>query len=232
MQRARERTQKLADGLRLECLTGAIIGAELVIMAEAGRPERLEQRPRVGQRLPNSPAISAVGAAFADDDEVEAWLDRLGPGANEATRRGYRRAAAAVRARGYEVGLETATRQRIGVVLAELAGNPRDRSLQRSLAELVDELAGEHHKLLDSDPTVTHPVNNIQAPIFDRHGSCVGGITLLGFDRPLASRDIERYSQALLDAAGDVTRATGGRAPAADRRRSVQKSGRNPAEAE
>jgi DNA-binding IclR family transcriptional regulator len=215
MQRARERTSKLAEGLRLECLTGAIVGDELVVMAEAGRPERLEHRPRVGQRLPNSPAMSSVGAAFADEPEVEAWLDRLGPGVSEETRDGYRQAAAGVRARGYEVGLETPTRQRIGAVLAELATVPRDPTLQQTLTDLVGELAGEDDKLLDPDPALRHPVNNIQAPIFDGDGRCIGGVTLLGFDRPLARRDIEAYSQALLDAAADITRATGGRPPAA-----------------
>jgi DNA-binding IclR family transcriptional regulator len=211
---ARERTAELARGLRLECLTGAIVGAEVVIVAEAGSPELLHLRPRIGQRLPNSPSMSALAAAYASAEEVEAWLDRLGPGASVATRNGYRDAAAAVRARGYEIGLETQTRQEIGAVLAELARDPHDRRLKRRLTELVGQLAGEEHKLLDPDQRTSHPVNNIQAPIFDSYGRCIAGITLLGFDRPLSARDIERYSRPLLEATDDITRSTGGRAPA------------------
>lgn len=128
-----------------------------MIVAEAGSPEMLHLRPRIGQRLPNSPAMSALAAAYADDEEVEAWLDRLGPGAGAAARKSYRKAAAAVRARGYEIGLETVTRQRIGEVLAGLNSDPNNRSLRRSLAELVDQLATEDHKLLDPDSTATHP---------------------------------------------------------------------------
>jgi DNA-binding IclR family transcriptional regulator len=214
IQRAREHTAELARGLRLECLAGAIVGAEVVIIAEAGSPEMMQFRPRIGQRLPNSPAMSALAAAYAEEDEVEAWLDRLGPGVGEEARASYRNAAAAVRARGYEVGLETVTRQRIGAVLAELQREPHDRRLKRSLTELVAQLAAEDHKLLDPEPKLTHPVNNIQAPIFDEHNRCIAGITLLGFERPLAARDIERYSRALLAATDDVTRSTGGRPPA------------------
>jgi DNA-binding IclR family transcriptional regulator len=213
IQRARERTTELATRLRLECLTGAIVGAEVVIVAEAGSPERLRLRPRVGQRLPNSPAMSALAAAYADGDELEAWLDRLGPGVGAGVRNSYRRAAAAVRARGYEIGLETPAREQIGMALARLNLEPHSRRLQHQLAGLVTRLAQEDHKLLDPDPSATYPVNNIQVPIFDRHSRCIAGITLLGFDRPLATRDIEHYSRTLLEAADEITRSTGGQPP-------------------
>lgn len=212
VQRARERTSELAGRLRLECLTGAIVGEEVVIVAEAGTPERLQLRPRVGQRLPNSPALTALAAAYADEEEVEAWLDRLGPGVGKAVRDSYRKAAVAVRARGYEIGLETETRRTIGLALAALNLEPQSRRLKHKLREAVDELGREEAKLLDPDPKLAHPVNNIQAPIFDIHSRCMAGITLVGFDHPLPMREIDHYARALLEVAEDVTRSAGGRA--------------------
>jgi DNA-binding IclR family transcriptional regulator len=210
IQLARECTAKLAKHLGLECLMGAVVGAELVILAEAGDPRRLTRRPRVGQRLPNTPAMSVLSAAYADRDGVEAWLDRLGPGASRATRRGYREAAALVRARGFEIGIETPTRKKIGIVLAQLVVDPQNRALHDRLHKLVAELAHEGPQLFDADQKAAHRVNHISAPIFDSHVRCIGGLTLLGFDKPLHAPQIERYTRILIDVAEDLTRATGG----------------------
>ena len=212
---ARERTARLARQLRLECLTGAIIGDELVIMAEAGRDDRLHLRPRVGQRLPNAPGISVLGAAYSGREGVEAWLDRLGPGASKATRDGYRRAAAVVRERGYEIGIETPTRERIGAVLAQLAADPQNRALAGRLSKLVARLGREDHQLFDPDPKVPHRVNNISAPLFAGQARCIGGLTLLGFDKPLHAPEIEQYTRILMEAAEEITISTGGRPPVA-----------------
>jgi DNA-binding IclR family transcriptional regulator len=213
VQRGREVAEELAERLGLECVTGANVGPELLIVGAAGPPERLRVRPRVGMRLPITPAVSAMSAAYATADEVEAWLDRLGPGATRAARDHYRARAAAVRARGYEVGLETPTRYAIGEVLAKLAHRPRNRALRRTLAERLRRMADESHDLLTPHPSKRHPVNNITAPIFDHRGRCVGGLAILGFDQPLNVREIEGYARAVVTAADTITHSTGGKRP-------------------
>jgi DNA-binding IclR family transcriptional regulator len=213
VQRGREVAEELVGRTGLECVLGANVGAELIIVGAAGPPERLQLRPRIGMRLPITPALTATSAAYGTKAEVEAWLDRLGPGASRAARDHCRAAAATVRERGYEVGLETPTRQAIGEVLAKLSQRPRDRALRRSLAELLGRLGDEDHELLAPHPTKRHQVNNITAPIFDHRGSCVGGLAVLGFDRELNAREIERYASAAVDAADNITHSTGGKRP-------------------
>ncbi len=211
--RARAITPQLARRLRLDCVTGAIVGEELVILAQAGSARHMRSRPRVGQRLPNTPGISILAAAYAGRQGLEAWLDRLGPNASVATRDGYRRAAAVVRARGYEIGLQTATRNAIGAVVGQLNDDPQSPQLRAQFGALVAKLGLEDHQLFDPDPGVAHHLDNISAPIFDSHARCVGGLTLLGFETPLYAPQIEHCARTLIEAAESITRATAGRTP-------------------
>jgi DNA-binding IclR family transcriptional regulator len=208
---AREQTEVLAEELGLECLAGTPVGRELLTFAAAGRSDRLHTRPRAGQRFP----LGILAAAYAEPAALEAWLAGLGPEASSADRDRYRQAAADVRALGYEVDLQTPTRQQIGLVLYELGRSPHEPALLAKLSELVKALAREPHQLLepDPDPERLYAIDNIQAPIFDADGRLVAGFTLLGFDEPLTARGLERYVEAITGAAGHITSVTGGRAP-------------------
>jgi DNA-binding IclR family transcriptional regulator len=215
--RAREAGAELAGRLGLECLTGVVAGEEFLIVGEAGREERLHLRPRVGQRLPFTPPLGVLAAAFADDAGMEAWLDRLGPSASRATRAAYRRAAVRARERGYEIGLVTPTRQAIGEVLFSLGREPDDAELRARLVELVARLGRERHQLLEPAAGEHYLVDNISAPVFDADGALVAGVTLLGFDAPLSGPEVERVAADVLATATEITRASGGRPPPGDR---------------
>jgi DNA-binding IclR family transcriptional regulator len=212
---AREQTEVLAEELGLECLAGTPVGRELLTFAAAGRSDRLHTRPRAGQRFPFVPPLGILAAAYAEPAALEAWLAGLGPEASSADRDRYRQAAADVRALGYEIDLQTPTRQQIGLVLYELGRSPHEPALLAKLSELVKALAREPHQLLESDPDSDrlYAIDNIQAPIFDGNGRLVAGLTLLGFDDPLPARGLERYLNAITGAASRVTSVTGGRAP-------------------
>lgn len=216
VQRARSATIELAERTELDCIAGVIVSDELLSIAEAGHPEHLQMRPRVGQRLPYAPPLGILGAAYDTAEGLEAWLDRMGPRATQAAKRSYRRAAAAVRRQGFDIGLETPTRQAIGLLMLEVSGRPQDAALRYRLTRMVAQLGREEHQLLEPDPTRVYAVNNIQAPMFDAHGRVVGGITLLGFPPALHAREIEHYRQTLAHAAAEITASTGGRAPEAE----------------
>jgi DNA-binding IclR family transcriptional regulator len=210
---ARQATIELAERTKLDCIAGVIVGDELLSIAEAGRPERLQMRPRVGHRLPYAPPLGILGAAFETSERLEAWLERMGPRATQAAKRNYRRAATAVRRQGFDIGLETPTRQAIGQLMLEVSGRPQDAALRYRLTRLVAQLGREEHQLLELDPTRIYAVNNIQAPLFDAQRRVIGGITLLGFPPALHAHEIERYTHTLVRTAADITTNTGGRAP-------------------
>ncbi|HUH81469.1 MAG TPA: helix-turn-helix domain-containing protein [Solirubrobacteraceae bacterium] len=210
---AREATAELAGELGVEAICGIIASQDLLTIAEAGRPERLMMRPRVGQRLPFMPPLGILGAGYLDAQAVEAWIDRLGADVEKPARKAYREAAAAAALRGYQVELETPTRRQIGPLLPALDLNPRDPALRAKLRELVIALGHERHTLIDPQAAETYEINNIQAPVFDTGGRFLAGLTLLGWDEPLSGSQVLDLVHTLTRAAERVTVAGGGHRP-------------------
>jgi DNA-binding IclR family transcriptional regulator len=213
IQRAREATTRLAEELGLEALCGIIASQDLLTIAEAGRPERLMMRPRVGQRLPFMPPLGVLGVGYLDSEATEAWLDRLGADTDESVREAYRRAAHAARGRGFHIELETPTRQQIGPLLPALAEDPHSPVLLEKLRELVAVLGSEDHTLTDPRPRRLYSVNNIQAVVFDARGQFLAGLTLLGWDAPITGEQALQHAQLLTRTADEVTLGGGGRRP-------------------
>lgn len=210
---ARQAIQELAERLQLELVCGAIAGEHLLIAGEAGRADRLYMRPRVGTRLPFIPPLGLLGAAYLDPAQQKAWLDRLGPTATAAERDAFITAATDAGRRGYTIELETPTRQQIGLLMAALARDPDSTSLNTQLQHLVLQLGREQHALTDPKPGHTYHVNNIQTPIFDHRAQLVSSLTLLGFDQPQTTQQIQQHLHTLLHASDQITRTTGGRQP-------------------
>jgi len=213
IQLARAATAELADTLQLEVLCGLIVGRDLLTIGEAGRPDRLYTRPRVGQRLPFTPPLGILGVAYLEPAQQQAWLDRLGPAATAADREAYLESARVARRRGYQIDLETPTRQQIAMLLPELAQNSRSAALRTRLEQLVLQLGHEAHILIEPEPGASYDVNNITAPIVDARGQLIIGVTILGFDEALRTEDIKRYVRVLVDTTERITRRTGGRPP-------------------
>ncbi|HLW94006.1 MAG TPA: hypothetical protein VKS25_01380, partial [Solirubrobacteraceae bacterium] len=185
----------------------------LLTVGEAGRPDRLYMRPRVGQRLPFTPPLGILGVGYLEPAQQQAWLDRLGPAATAADREAYLESARAARRRGYQVDLETPTRQQIAMLLPELAQNPRSPALRTRLEQLVLQLGHEAHILIEPEPGASYDVNNITAPIVGARGQLIIGVTILGFDAPVSAEEIERYVRVLVETTARITRTTGGRPP-------------------
>ncbi len=213
VRRAREQAHRLAEESGLVCLAAVVIDDEFLIVAAAGRPEQLEVRPRVGQRIPFAPPLGVLTAAYMPDSDREAWLARMGPGATEADRDAYRALMDTARRHGFEIGLVTPTRGRIQQVLYELLADPRSPDLLARMAALVRQMAHEDHLLYDPVPARSYDVDDITAPIFDRQRRIVAGLGLLGFDNPVPADAINRYVRTLVEATRTITVTTGGRLP-------------------
>jgi DNA-binding IclR family transcriptional regulator len=210
---ARQACQELAERLQLELVCGAVAGEHLLIAGEAGRPDRLYMRPRVGMRLPFIPPLGLLGVPYLEAAQREAWLDRLGPTATSADRDAFMAAAITAGKRGYTIELETPTRGQIGLLMAGLARDPDSTELNAQLQSLVLKLGREEHTLAELQPGASYPVNNIQTPIFDHLGQVVSSLILLGFDQLLTSEQIQEHLHTLLHTSDHITRSTGGHPP-------------------
>jgi DNA-binding IclR family transcriptional regulator len=201
---AREEMRALADELQLQCVASRVIGADIVILAEAGTPEPLGQRIVVGQRLPFVPPLGTVFVAWSPPEEIDAWLRRLGPGATKAELTRYRDAVDAVRARGYSIGLEADARRELGRAVAQ-----RDPHLE----EIVEKLGHQEYILLGLEHSASYRISMVAAPVFGPDATLVMALSLFGFRDRTDAAELARAGNRLRQATRAVTQALRGREP-------------------
>jgi flavin reductase (DIM6/NTAB) family NADH-FMN oxidoreductase RutF len=98
----RREMERLAEDLSARCIATARVDGELVVTASAGSANTKSAATLVGQRLPFAPPTGSAFAAWRDPAEIEQWL---APVESDAARSEQRERLAAVRRRGYSVGL-------------------------------------------------------------------------------------------------------------------------------
>jgi DNA-binding IclR family transcriptional regulator len=208
---ARDEIRRLAERIDAEIVTSAVVGEEIVIVARAGRPASASLW--VGARIPLVPPLGTVFVAWSSDAEIDVWLHRVGASATGSDLERYRAAVAAVRDRGYSVGLEAAARTRLGELLAELVEHPHAQDGRAAIDAAVDDLGHEEYILVDAEAARSAVVNHIAAPVFGRHGEVLLALTVHAFAEPLPVADVPRLAALLLRASRTVTAAASGRPP-------------------
>jgi DNA-binding IclR family transcriptional regulator len=198
--RARDEVRHLANSLQLECLAEIVCDDEIMILARAGRPRKFEFLPRVAQRLPLIPPVGTALCAWADESTTKKWLERLGPIPKKEMAR-IMQAIEGIRARGYDVGLETPTRKQIADLLARGAHDADPRDWKPILADLFETLAREENQIVGPiDPHREYSVNYIMAPVVDTRGEALVCLTVLGFEDPLSGEEIQKIGQFVVQA--------------------------------
>jgi DNA-binding IclR family transcriptional regulator len=157
------------------------------------------------------PPLGTVFLAWAGGSAIEAWLARIDDAPDEQGA-SHLRSLAGVRARGYAVGLEVATRGQLGRALIESTDYPRADQSHERIAALVAQLGREQY-VLDDGPTEHNEVSLIAAPVFGPAGDVVLALSAVGFTAPLARDEIDHIGTLLRRATGRVTDATFGRPP-------------------
>jgi DNA-binding IclR family transcriptional regulator len=218
---ARDEVRRLADDLHIEAIASAPIGSELIVLARAGRPRHLELLPRIGQRLPIVPPIGAVFIAWEPEVQIESWLDRSD--ATGRDRAQLRKRLGQIRDRGYEIVLESPTRDRIAEVLTSLAISPHAGDARASLAGLISVLLHEEHYPLAINDNDDYDVNYCMAPAFGPRGQVVLGLTLLGFPNKLSGAELRKYADALVRCARLITLSSDGMLPVAPPRAATKR---------
>jgi DNA-binding IclR family transcriptional regulator len=208
---AQEPMHELGLQLELGVLASAVIDDEIVILGKAGVAAPVATTGGIGQRVPLVPPLATVFFAWAGEEVVRAAF-----GGAELTAT-YRSALAAVRERGYAVGLENPVRERLGRTFA--AQWARGELDPQAITGLVSALADEDYQLVEESGGAAagdeaYWLNHLAAPIFDVTGGVVLALTLVGFAAPVDLAEIHRLGALLRATADGVTAQLHGRLPA------------------
>jgi DNA-binding IclR family transcriptional regulator len=182
-------------------------------------PDRRGSGIQVGDQVPYRAPLGASVAAWADEASVERWLTAGDP--PESLQRSYVELLGAVRRRGYAVELTGTVDARIYELLAQLGGRYGegvDESGAARLRSVLDELVGEvggpegFHPV-HLDPERSYQVGTMSAPVFDAAGEVSLLLALRGLPEELSGNQVDRLGRRLVEAADEVTDASGGRRP-------------------
>ncbi len=196
-----------AAALGQPAVLSAVVGRDIVILV--GGPAA-----PTGQRIPLEPPLGSVFLAWGVQAAVDAWLTAADP----PDRAGLTAVLATVRDRGFAVGLQAGSRQRLGKAMAELRHpDTIDRAppaaLRRLVRELLDELGHEGPLLAEIDPATNYLVDDVAAPVFGPDGRVELAITVVGFEEELTGRELIRIGHSVRDAADRATATRGGTLP-------------------
>jgi DNA-binding IclR family transcriptional regulator len=192
---ARDEMHRLADDIGVRCMASTVIGEEIVMLATAGRARPLGLHLQVGQRLPLVPPLGTVFLAWSSEADVDLWLQRVRAGDEIDA---FRAAVAAVRRRGYSLGLDP-------VAAHVLAAD--------NIEQVVQAMPSGEYLLLDLDPQATYSLSHMAAPVFGADGRVALALTLVELPRSLSAVRVGEIAELLLDSARTVTKSVHGRVP-------------------
>jgi len=202
----RHEMEHLAEDLSARCIATAPVDAELVVTASAGGAHTSSAATLVGQRLPFAPPTGSALAAWKDAAGVERYLSAID---SPEARTDQQERLAAVRSRGYSVGLLNEAQRAFASTLDRMAAEPGSVSSD-DLRRLIRDLAFDP---VDLSPEVKSDIRIITAPVFGPQGDVALALTIYGFRNPAASGGIDSYIDRVRLAAERATERLGGRVP-------------------
>jgi DNA-binding IclR family transcriptional regulator len=193
--RARDAASDLNAELALPVMISAPVGGDVVGIVAIGDTGDQPPLLRVGERRALVPPVGAPFVTWAGDAAIAAWLDR-DPSLDGDVRETLRRAALAIRERGFEVLLRSPA---VAPLASEIRAFAGDGAGFRLGPDMV--LPGT----IDAEQDYT--VTMIAAPVFDRQGACAFNLCLGPFAGPLRGSDILGLAERLLRACVQVMHA-------------------------
>jgi flavin reductase (DIM6/NTAB) family NADH-FMN oxidoreductase RutF/DNA-binding IclR family transcriptional regulator len=203
----RAEMERLATDLSARCIATAPVDGDLVVTASAGSPGTASTATLVGQRLPFAPPTGSALVAWNDETAIEAYLTPL---ASEAIRADQRERLAAVRRRGYSVGLLNEAQRAFASTLDRLAEDPG--AVQREdLRGLIRDL---NYDPVELSTELKKDIRTITVPVFGPYGGVALALALYGFPKPQAGAGVDAYIDRIRAAGERATEMLGGRVPA------------------
>ena len=207
-----EQAELLAGELDAEVGVTAIAGRDGVLLARRG-PEPVA--PGVGYPGDRSPMLAPFGAVFmawADEDEIAAWLDRAA--VSPAVADHYRDVLADIRARGFSVPIIPIGAPAVAEAVARLREEPTAPDAEQHLADALQR-SGEMLLSFDGlSPSDEVTFRTVTAPVFDPIGRALLSLSVTGPDHPVRVDRVLELGRRVVQSAGIATRQARGRPPA------------------
>jgi flavin reductase (DIM6/NTAB) family NADH-FMN oxidoreductase RutF len=209
---ARPVLERVAGEVGTESLVIAPVDDQLVVLASAGAPAAGAEFTRVGQRMPFVPPIGTPFLAWAEPDTVRGFLSRAGRELGESEHDDYLRQLARVRERGWSLSLGHELHAELDAAIESYSGGDRDS--RGRVARLGAQLVHRFEPAEDLDPATGYDIRLVSVPAFGPDGAVALTLTLWDPPRPTTGAEAAGHIRVLREAAAEVTRALGGRAPA------------------
>lgn len=198
---ARPEMENLAEDLDVECVASAVVGDDMVLIANAGTPRSQALPTRVGQRIPFLPPLGTAFVAWASDAAREAWLAR----ASEEDRPALERTLEDVRKAGYSVGRGASWHREVGNVLAH-APRAMTPETAETISRLITSLPADYES-----PSAARgersEVQSVSVPVTGPDGTTVLVLTLMVTSKRALSAAVEDHAARLTRAALAVAKA-------------------------
>jgi flavin reductase (DIM6/NTAB) family NADH-FMN oxidoreductase RutF/DNA-binding IclR family transcriptional regulator len=190
--------EQLAAELSARCIVTARTGDMLAVTASAGATNTAAAATLVGLRLPFAQPTGSAFAAWMDEAEIEEYLSQI---QDPDLREQERARLAAVRERGYSVGLINEAQRTFASVLDRLAEDPEAIS-HEDLRSLIEDLA---YDPLELTVEAKSEIRNITVPVFRADGRVALTFSVYGFPKPLGARGVDEYVERAMAAAQRAT---------------------------
>lgn len=208
---AKREAERLAEEHDAECVILMATSDELLIVGHAGIPGPLSTTFQEGQRQPLAPPMGTIVLAWANDQAVERWLERAGPGLTEAERERYLSALAAVRRQGFATGIRVPSLNELHDLYSKADVNTPEGRGELSLA--LAAIAHDSVLPVAEEAAPETSISGVAAPVFGPDGTMLFALAITGADYRV--RDIPLLSRVVRRAAGRVMVAIDGRQPTA-----------------
>lgn len=209
---ARPHMEQLAEELEAECVASAIVGEDMVLLAQAGSLESSALPTAVGQRIPFEPPVGSAFVAWASPSAQQAWFDRLAKNAPAGTIDSLHRTLTDVRAAGYAVGRRHRWQSEAAEVLAQDEPAREKDETTAKLHELIAMLPPDY----ESPRADTGDERTVSTPVFGPGGAVVMVLSAVVARRRSSAPDLGFTVDRLRAAAAAVTDALHGTAPDPD----------------
>jgi DNA-binding IclR family transcriptional regulator len=204
--------ERLAEELGTECQAAMRQGHTVLVVARCGPGLPPGFRVEVGERLPLTPPVGSTLMAWAEDDDLEAYLATAAGALRPEEIEAHRQTLLAVRERGYSAHLYAGPRRALSERATRMVQEGED-DVEGALTDLVHDLV--HHDYLPRDPATTSLEDGVQfsAPVFGPTGAVEmsAGVAFAG---PGLDLDLVAAApQRLLATTAAITDAIGGHPP-------------------
>jgi DNA-binding IclR family transcriptional regulator len=200
---ARDELRRVASSLGRQATLTRVVGNHILVVAKEGDPGPWGMGVQIGQRLPMTPPLGSIFVAWSSRAVVERWLQSVDGNPSALALQRCTEALSFVRSRGYAVSLNLSDTHR---GLMPGAGERLDPGL--------DELLVSSYFVNEVDDDQPYALRQLAAPVFDSACEVTVALSINYLGDSRTGREISQDAEALLEAAGRVTIAVHGTAPA------------------